>query len=558
MVERRLAEVRYAYVRTAPRRDPLAAGRRRRRRLVVVAAFAAALVVSAILAGAAFAMPGPYARASLDDVGGTMAGLSVVTAAQRDNSTVVRAKSDDPVAAWSHGATAASSFVGGGSLVSIAVVKLADVELLGRIHADQIMLRVTAGATAEQVEPDPGDGLVDGLTVDGQAVDLSTLPLHIAGLGTLTALAETSVQQDGALETKMTGLALQLDGPLGGLSAGDEIVAGEVAAAADEQTAARLVPSSPTPPATTGASPAAKASDAAKPKAGHTARGGTGSASASGGASAATGSSGGSASGGSTSTSGLGSGYRVGTMPPPGPVSGHLVSFPGAVFPVKGKYYFSDDWHVPSRFGGLHSGIDIFAARNTPLVAVQDGTIQELRWRSLGGRSLHMVNDRGDYFYYAHLQAYAAGIHNGVRVTAGQVIGYVGNSGDARYTHTHCHFEVHPGGGGAVNPYPYLQLWRGATAAGGPDATRAGHEAQAHDVRAPLRIPKEGPVVAAGMLRLPQSGGTAGTGELMAVVPLSCAGLLATMLLRRQGPMPHGAPLAMPAPVTFPHQPRRP
>ena len=90
--------------------------------------------------------------------------------------------------------------------------------------------------------------------------------------------------------------------------------------------------------------------------------------------------------------------------------AGQLLHFPGAVFPIKGKYWYSDDFGVVTSSGEHHTGIDIFATRRTPLVAVQNGTIEELRWRSLGGNSLHLVNGRGDYCYYAHLDHYAAGI----------------------------------------------------------------------------------------------------------------------------------------------------
>jgi murein DD-endopeptidase MepM/ murein hydrolase activator NlpD len=77
----------------------------------------------------------------------------------------------------------------------------------------------------------------------------------------------------------------------------------------------------------------------------------------------------------------------------------------------------------------------------------------------LGGNRLWLTDDRGTAYYYAHLSAYAPGITDGVRVRAGQVIGFVGNTGDAISTPPHLHFEVHPGNGDSVDPYPYLMAW---------------------------------------------------------------------------------------------------
>ena len=94
------------------------------------------------------------------------------------------------------------------------------------------------------------------------------------------------------------------------------------------------------------------------------------------------------------------------------------------------------------------------------MVAVQDGTVDTLSDYGLGGISLHVTNERGDYFYYAHLSGYAPGVQEGMPVRAGDIVGYVGNTGDAITTPPHLHFEVHPGGGPAVNPFPYLEAWR--------------------------------------------------------------------------------------------------
>jgi murein DD-endopeptidase MepM/ murein hydrolase activator NlpD len=75
---------------------------------------------------------------------------------------------------------------------------------------------------------------------------------------------------------------------------------------------------------------------------------------------------------------------------------------------------------------------------------------------SLGGIKLWVVGESGTEYYYAHLIDYAPGITDGTRVEAGDVIGYVGNTGNAISTPPHLHFEIHPDGGDAIDPYPLL------------------------------------------------------------------------------------------------------
>jgi murein DD-endopeptidase MepM/ murein hydrolase activator NlpD len=128
-------------------------------------------------------------------------------------------------------------------------------------------------------------------------------------------------------------------------------------------------------------------------------------------------------------------------------------------FPVRGKHTYVNDFGQP-RGQGPHQGVDILSARFTPIIAVADGVIERMTRveTGLGGIWIWLRDDQGNTYYFAHMQEIAAGLEAGSRVTVGQQLGSVGNTGDARYTVTHLHFELHPGGGPAVSPYTELLL----------------------------------------------------------------------------------------------------
>ena len=121
-----------------------------------------------------------------------------------------------------------------------------------------------------------------------------------------------------------------------------------------------------------------------------------------------------------------------------------------AVCPVAGAT-FANDWGFPRSGGRAHEGTDVFAPRNTPVAAPVSGTVS-FQTGSIGGRQFRLVGDDGVMYLGSHMEAFGtAG-----RVAAGATIGYVGNSGNAAGSRPHLHFEVHPDGGAAMNPYPVL------------------------------------------------------------------------------------------------------
>lgn len=128
---------------------------------------------------------------------------------------------------------------------------------------------------------------------------------------------------------------------------------------------------------------------------------------------------------------------------------------PGFICPVQGGASFIDSWGFPRSGGRTHKGVDMFAPRWTPLLAVVDGKVK-FGSNSLGGLSTHIYADNGVVYYYAHLQGFPDNITSGQRVSKGTVVGYLGNTGNARYTSPHLHFEIRPDGI-AVNPYPTVR-----------------------------------------------------------------------------------------------------
>ena len=128
--------------------------------------------------------------------------------------------------------------------------------------------------------------------------------------------------------------------------------------------------------------------------------------------------------------------------------------------PVAGPAHWVHDWLHPRRGPPihLHQGIDIWAAAGTPIRAPFAGRVR-YEDVGLGGLAAYVTTADGTYYYLAHMSGTAPGVKSGTAVTQGQVVGFVGDSGNARGGPAHLHFEIHPRGGAAVDPKAILDRW---------------------------------------------------------------------------------------------------
>jgi murein DD-endopeptidase MepM/ murein hydrolase activator NlpD len=120
-------------------------------------------------------------------------------------------------------------------------------------------------------------------------------------------------------------------------------------------------------------------------------------------------------------------------------------------------YSYVDTWGAARSSGRTHQGTDVMAPYGAQVYAYTAGVVSRESTSANGGLQLYLLGDNGVEYFYAHLSRYAVPV--GTRVRAGQLVAYNGQSGNARYTVPHVHFEVHPGGPGSapVNPYPYVR-----------------------------------------------------------------------------------------------------
>jgi murein DD-endopeptidase MepM/ murein hydrolase activator NlpD len=301
----------------------------------------------------------------------------------------------------------------------------------GTITADAVTARASAASG-----PSGADGGFDGSdVVNLRVTGVPTVGphVHLGDWGTLTIGAQTvdRTAPAGTLRYhgEVTELDLRLTADHGGLPAGAEVRIGFAETSAQEPltratttTSATTTGDEPPPPDT---SPGPSAGDSPRDWPRRPARGGL--------------------------------------------VGLHPKLTPGRhVFPVYGPTSYGDTFGAVRADTTYHHGDDIFGELGQPLVACTDGTVFELGFTKIGGNRLWIRDAAGNEFYYAHLSAFATQVVNGAHVRAGQVIGFMGRTGDAEGTPAHLHFEVHPvsllylGEDGAVDPTAYLRAWQHA------------------------------------------------------------------------------------------------
>ena len=154
-------------------------------------------------------------------------------------------------------------------------------------------------------------------------------------------------------------------------------------------------------------------------------------------------------------SSGGGSGTAPSLVTPTTLPTGPAYLGPSAACPVGSVHSFTDTWGAPRSGGRKHQGTDVFAPYGAPAYAVVDGVIDKWSNGGLGGLAVWLKGDDGTRYYYAHNSANLAQV--GKRVRAGEVIAFVGTTGNAATTPPHIHFEAHPPGKGAQNPAPWLK-----------------------------------------------------------------------------------------------------
>ena len=334
--------------------------------------------------------------------------------------------------------SASASTTSGASATAAATTQVGTLSVFnGEVTATAVQGAARGSTRGRQARGNFSGATVTGLTVLG--TDTPSAPnvrVPLADWGYLTTLEEGTDSSSGAGGSEgfhgfVTAIAIHLNAPHGGLPAGSEIRVGYAESTVQSSTPAPPKPVVPGPGATQNARPKAKHTPVAPEPKSHKR-----------------------------------------SIPPPllQPPAGlqPKLTAGGYVFPVYGPSQFGDSYGAfrGDVAGNWHHGDDIFAPLGAPILACADGIVFSVGWNDVGGNRLWLRDDQGNEFYYAHLSAFTPLAKNGLHVHAGEMLGFVGNTGDAQGTPTHLHFEVHPtsllfmGYDGAVDPTPYLSAWQ--------------------------------------------------------------------------------------------------
>ena len=133
------------------------------------------------------------------------------------------------------------------------------------------------------------------------------------------------------------------------------------------------------------------------------------------------------------------------------------ISVPVQGVPARG---LADTWNAPRSGGRRHQGIDIFAARDTPVTSPVPGLVLGVGTNRLGGQVVRVLGPGRQVHYFAHLSRFGQ-VRRGMRIEAGHLLGYVGTTGNARGTPPHLHYGIYNLPGGATNPFPVLAATKG-------------------------------------------------------------------------------------------------
>lgn len=390
---------------------------------VVHAAIAVLAVL--VLGTSAAAQSGPASSARSFGVrvvlpDGTVVAAAPVSAPPRKGATLEGWSYAEGAVTTGFISTAARTGVGAEGSTANGSATVRSVSLFGgEITVDGVFVKASARAGGTDANGSLSASSLSNLVVFGEPVRAGrNARVALGDWGYALALEQAVVRRKGARHGYrgfVTGLHVVLTQAHGGLAAGTEIMVGYTEAAASAPKAKPVPPPSPddgpsnepTPPSVPQVPPTVK--------------------------------------------------------PPPPNVEPRFTAA-GYVFPIYGPASTSDSFGAP-RTTTWHHGVDIFAPLGAPILAVADGTLFRVGWNDVGGNRFWLRDGAGNEFYYAHLSAFSPLAQEGAQVRAGDVIGFVGTSGDAAGTPPHLHFEIHPrellwmGYDGAIDPYPYLIAW---------------------------------------------------------------------------------------------------